>query len=363
MKLPFLCLIFLNTLISFGQGMGNEYIDSKSSSEKNLNAKGYELLDYNNNSKMRKIKKDHKIGLLNTQNYQIVIPVEYDEISFFITEDSVAVATINNKSFLLNTKNKLISPIYDYIDDNFKENMFLAKKDNKYTYINSNGISFKKFYDEANNFVEGYAEIKIDNKWGLIDKKENIIIPVEYGSIRNKIYKEILAVSKNEKWGFVDLKNNIVVPLKYDDVSDPFYDDESIVTINNKKGVIDKNDNIIIDIKYDEIYLRDKKNYRKAVYQNYKGLLDQKGNIIIPFEYKNLYKYSNKDRLPALKNNMWGIIDLNNQIIIPFIYDNISLFDFEKNNIYSKSQYIYKVSNDGGRKYLIINEENKILKN
>lgn len=53
------------------------------------------------------------------------------------------------------------------------------------------------------------------NKFGLIDEKNQILIPFEYSTISSNIKEGLVAVSKDGKHGFCDLKGNEVIMCKY----------------------------------------------------------------------------------------------------------------------------------------------------
>ena len=90
-------------------------------------------------------KKLDKYGII-SKNYSTIVPFEYDKISnLFTTKDSVVIATINKKSFLLNNKNVKISKNYEKIDKinvGDKSDLFKVEIAKKSTFINSNGRQF-----------------------------------------------------------------------------------------------------------------------------------------------------------------------------------------------------------------------------
>jgi len=48
-----------------------------------------------------------------------------------------------------------------------------------------------------------------------------------------------MAVSKNGKWGFINKKGEIIIPLEYDNVTN-FYENESKVSKGDKKFKINR---------------------------------------------------------------------------------------------------------------------------
>lgn len=72
----------------------------------------------------------------------------------------------------------------------------------------------------------GLTLAKNDNKYGLVDKMSNIVLPFEY--------------------------DRIILPFDYEKIT-PFDDGYAYVEKNNKVGTIDKNGKIVIPVKYDNI--------------------------------------------------------------------------------------------------------------
>jgi hypothetical protein len=71
-------------------------------------------------------------------------------------------------------------------------------------------------YDDAHDFSEGLAAVKLDGKWGFIDKTGKKIIPLKYDDAEH--FSEGLApVKLDDKWGFIDKTGKEVTSFKYDD--------------------------------------------------------------------------------------------------------------------------------------------------
>ncbi|MDR1925882.1 MAG: WG repeat-containing protein [Planctomycetaceae bacterium] len=66
--------------------------------------------------------------------------------------------------------------------------------------IVDDGTSLK--YDDACDFREGFARVKRNGKWGIIDKTGNEIVSVEYDEVC-EFHEGFARVKRNGKWGFV----------------------------------------------------------------------------------------------------------------------------------------------------------------
>ena len=70
--------------------------------------------------------------------------------------------------------------------------------------------------------------VKLNGKYGFIDKEGKEIIPLKYDEVRE--FREGLAtVELNKKWGFVDKEGKEVISLKYDCVYQNFIEGLAIV--------------------------------------------------------------------------------------------------------------------------------------
>ena len=126
----------------------------------------------------------------------------------------------------------------------------LAQDDAKYRYFVKNGkYGFKKDgvvvipakYNDAMSFGDGLAAVKLNSKWGYIDKNGKEVIPFKYEGVG--VFSEGLAgVNLNSKWGYIDKSGKEVIPFKYD-WAEFFSDGLAMVILDDKWGYIDKQGN------------------------------------------------------------------------------------------------------------------------
>jgi hypothetical protein len=172
-------------------------------------------------------------------------------------------------------------------------------------------------YDDAGNFYEGLAAVKLQNKWGFIDLSTNLVIPFKYEN--TYIFKEGLAkVKLNGKWGYIDKIGKEIIPFIYE-TSGNFTEGMAFFGVNGKYGFIDKTGKEIIVPKYENI--REFNGGFAPVQINGKwGFIDKTGKEITPIIYDNTGNFS--DGLASVKqNNKWGYIDASGKEVVPIIYD------------------------------------------
>ena len=173
--------------------------------------------------------KDGKIGMIN-HNAEIVIPTIYDKIptNCFSENDYICVWQ-GRKKGVLNAKGEEILPVvYDHICMGHGSEVFSVEKDYKHAVVNAKNeyVVEPGIYDYIGGFEKGFARVKIgkepsnlknnSNKWGLINEKGEVVLPVEYNSIWDfygKNYPTIVLEKEGKKEfvRFEDLRKEIEI--------------------------------------------------------------------------------------------------------------------------------------------------------
>ncbi|MCH3882975.1 MULTISPECIES: DUF4852 domain-containing protein [Tenacibaculum] len=79
----------------------------------------------------------------------------------------------------------------------------------------------KKGFEKAKrnkNFKEGLARIQINEKYGFINTKGQVVIPPLYDRVASRFESGLAWVKRNGKYGFVNTRGKVVIPIKYDNV-------------------------------------------------------------------------------------------------------------------------------------------------
>ena len=102
-------------------------------------------------------------------------------------------------------------------------------------------------YKQAHSFKSGLAAVRLDQKWGFIDRNDKIIIPFDYDYVGDFSKDENLAwVEKNGKVGFIDKANKLVIPYTFADAQ-TFSEGLAPATMDGRHwGFIDKSGKFII---------------------------------------------------------------------------------------------------------------------
>ena len=292
--------------------------------------------------KLIQLKKDDKVGLID-QNGIEVLPLEYQSIQ---TGSSSIIIQKNNKYGLLDNDGNEILPL-EYQTIQFENYGIMLQKDNLWGLIDySNNTIFKTEYDKITQTVkyEKFFILEKDNQDGLWDSEtKKWIIPFSEDSFE-VISKYKILVQKNNKWGIIQPSEGVIVPIKYDEIKKhkgrignkwetlPYFKktQDNIDRRNKiikkpgneseeKYGVMGWNGNWLLPPKYEQI--RKKGDYYQIIQDGKMGLVDLEDDFIIETQYDKVVYYPEDNYIKAQQDGKWGMISKENEIIFPFKYE------------------------------------------
>ncbi len=303
--------------------------------------------------------KDGSLHGLIDINGNIITEPKYNEIGEF--KESLAYVTITSNGFkagYINKKGELVvkpsfQPNRD-ISRQFSEGFAVVKVKNKYGYINKMGeIIIEPKYIRAQKFNEGFAAVQLTNgNKVLIDKKGEIVLDA-----KKILHDEFgLKIERGEFVAIHDYLKENVISFELNKYNYPF-----------RMGVFNSEGKQLFKLKDFRIYeynngiaLARTNDYKKA------GYINKKGEVIIPFKFikaSNFYngyakvqdetskrfgiineqgKYTVKPDFISISekfhsNNLilvqsidkkYGYVDFKGNVIIDFIYDHA--YDFSE---------------------------------
>lgn len=205
-------------------------------------------------------------------------------------------------------------------------------------FIDSTGkIVIRPKFDEAWNFSEGLAPVRVDDKWGYIDETGRIVIPPRFFQVSS--FKEGLACvgaffksgPVNDivgNYGYIDRSGKFVIKPQFG-VAFGFSDGLArIQTEDYKDGYIDKSGKVVF---WDERLTEDFSNGRALFKTNSNmpgsmtGYMDKSGKTAISPKFDWGESFSEGVACVSL-NKKAGFIDANGQTVIDFRFDNCGSF-------------------------------------
>ena len=186
------------------------------------------------------------------------------------------------ESRFVNFKYKEIIPL--------SERLCAARQNIRYELINYCGNVLGEF-DNLHPFKEGKAKAKNNRKWGFINEKGEIIIPLEYDEVED-FYKGVARVKKNGIKSRINELGKEVYYYKRQPNGMTVYGS----AFKNKEGLKNKNGKRITGLEFDEI-----KSFVGDIIIAKKdgkwGCINEKGMEIIRFIYDEIYCYDGKLKL------------------------------------------------------------------
>ena len=246
---------------------------------------------------------------------------------------------------LKSTRETIIPAIYDNVGS-LCEGLVAVKLNDKWGFVDKVGeevISLK--YDYAEFFIEGLAKVKLNGKCGFVDKTGEEVIPLKYDYVDS--FREGLAIVKlNGKYGYIDKKGKEVIPLMYDSAG-YFSEGLAEVELKGKWGYIDKTGKEVIDLKYDGA-LSFHEGLTWVILNGKYGFIDKTGKEVIPLKYDDIPPYFSEGLATVKLNGKWGFLDKTGNEVIPLKYDDASPFSKGKAKVKLNGETFY-IDKNGNR--------------
>ncbi len=328
------------------------------------------------------VERDRERNWIITENFIVVGNKEYTELNFGIIDkfgneiippkyyevrnitNGFTVVRKNKKwNFsLIDLNNKVeVLTDYDYISIISKSGIGIYEKDKKYGIIKNFKIILPSKYEYIDEFKfeEGFAAVKINDKWGFIDTNGIEVIPAKYDDV-SKFHNGFAAVKINDKWGVINKEGKEIIQIKYDYTS-ILNDNGFVVSLNDKVGILDSSGKEIVPIKYVNIrYI----GYNNLI-ENDNGecaVMNDKFKIITPFIYTCCHYLDNYGYMGDWRLDLCEISKLNK---ISFVclpnddqYEKIIVIDENGKEILPSNQYKEKEIISIQEKYFIILDSN-----
>lgn len=137
----------------------------------------------------------------------------------------------------------------------FQDGFAAVKKDGKWMIIDTAGKVKSQTFDEivldysGRYIVNGYVIAKIADKYGLYDEK--LKLKVEFDCLDTDIYTPdgLIAICKDDKWGYVNSNGTVLIEPIYEKAKS-FSNGLAAVCKNGKWGFIDEKGNVVIEYQF-----------------------------------------------------------------------------------------------------------------
>ena len=227
-----------------------------------LGEKGQEIFftDYSYLSKFQEERAVIKIGDRKysyvDKNGKKVGDREYDYVSAY--NNGVAVVGKDGKKGIIDKEDNIVIPLeYDSLEI-FSESIFVGEKDGKLIFVDRSNkiIELEESVEQVGKIKEGVAPIRVKDRYGFIDEKARIVIPIIYeevGEFENGV--AIAKDSKTGKYGVINKENKFVIPPKYLYFTGRIAEYFVVGDETGKEKIINLNGEELTEAKYDSITL------------------------------------------------------------------------------------------------------------
>ena len=170
---------------------------------------------------------------------------------------------------------------YDYVDT-FFNGYAKIKLNNKWNYIDTQGklVSPNQCFDYVSGFCSGYAKVKLNSKWNFIDTQGKLLFPNQWFDDASIFFNGYAKVRLANKSNFIDTQGNLVSPNQWFDGVDSFYSGYAEIKLNNKSNFIDTQGKLVSPNQWFDFVGDFSNGYAEVELNGKQYLIDTKGNII-----------------------------------------------------------------------------------
>ncbi|MBQ6236961.1 MAG: WG repeat-containing protein [Bacteroidales bacterium] len=321
------------------------------------------------------------------RNGRIIVPVQYPEVNY-PTDGMIRFRKDDKYGFYDTAGNIVIEPQYRTVSG-FNQGLAAViidfDSDNcAYGYINKqNQIEIQPIYQYAYPFNENCAIVKNYDRYGIIDRHGNELLPIKYAEITTMLNDHFFAVDATiEKAALFNNRFKPITKFIYDkiqsyndgyyvverngkstyldfkgkerfgfyDYAAPFSDGYAMVSRNGKYGIINERGKFILPLDYDNSGYRSmeyvfSENLAMIEKDGKYGFINKSGKIVIPLIYQSA-QHCTEGIIPVKLHGQWGFIDKNGRQLTDFVFDAASYFEWGRAEVLYNGT-TYKINTDG----------------
>ena len=199
--------------------------------------------------------------------------------------------------------------------------IFLIKQEGKWGIIGLNGrYVCRPQFESVDCFNNNLCPVKQNDKWGIVNKSGSFVQQCVYDRIDRDGSTGNYKVQINNKYGALDSRANIVIPCQYDSIY--IYSSYYIVISSNLFGATDSRGVFVLPIEYESINTGRNSSYFVCKKNGLYGVCDYRGQIRIPFSYSSV-SGPYDDVLIAGVNKNYGLLSIAGEMLTGLNYEAI----------------------------------------
>jgi len=278
------------------------------------------------NDQLFRVAKDGKYGYVNRKG-ELAVPLIYDFARPY--SEGIAVVEEDNHSFAIDSCGEkvkdfgrhIFSVTSGFVPTTFSEGCILGYTPHGKAFFDHDWKQlFGQTFEDACHFSNGLASVKINGRWGAIDRTGTLVVTNQYDSV-GYFSDGVAPVLSEQKFGAVNDSGEVLVPLEYKYVGG--YSSGLMPALIGKKQwvFIDAQGRKGIDQVFELAYSFTEG--KACVEVNGKfGFIDLSGDMVIEPQYDWAYEFS--DGLAAVQvGEKWGFIDHSGKMVIQPQFDEL----------------------------------------
>jgi hypothetical protein len=157
-----------------------------------------------------------KWGCITPAN-KLVIPAQFDAFLHGFRE-GYAIAKIGYTYTAIDKSGKAVLPADLANAYPVSAGLLACKRGKAWGYLTLKGDTAIAFaYDWATPFQEGYAVVKKNGRYGVINSRGQIVVDFLYDDYRTGYREGLLPVKRGGLWGYIDTQGRTIIPFTYDE--------------------------------------------------------------------------------------------------------------------------------------------------
>lgn len=278
---------------------------------KNVLENEYESIEYDKETNLLIVGKNHKQGVYNLEG-QAILPIEYAWIN--MGGDYIN-ASKDNENLVFDSKgNKLDTKFTSHLKATNNYSVVIDENNNYNIADTKNNLLLNEKYIYIEYFKNDLFIATQGNNSGIINANGNVVVPFSYSTIQKIDGTELLAASlgENNRIDIINGSGKVVQGFE-----------NAMIEKNEKYIKIFSETNVMyFDLSGNQTTYKDlvPGNTIYAASQNGKwGFVDSKGNKVVDYVYDSVTE-QNGNVAGVKTNGVWGIIDLTGKVILEPTY-------------------------------------------
>ena len=205
---------------------------------------------------------------------------------------------------------------YDYVG-NFSNGYARVKLNNKWNFIDTQGklVSPNQWFDGVGNFCSGYAKVKLNNKYNFIDTQGKLLSPNQWFDDVSIFTNGYAKVELNGKWNLINTQGNMVSPNQWFDLTSNFSNGYARVKLNNKYNFIDVQGKLVSPNQWFDSVGKFYDRYAWVRLNNKWNFIDTQGKLVSPNQWFDWIDDFYDGYARVILNGKWYKIDTKGNIV------------------------------------------------